>query len=207
MITRKLLILIRHASTKPLETGNVDARDYNEPLGEEGHRQVEALARRLADIDAVVWTSPQPRAIATAVAIARGRGVALTEPDLEDWRGEESAKRMYERVTKFTDALEGVNIIVSHGTPIAMILAHQVYGSYRYQASWGIAPASISVVQDGIVVAVNDTAHLGFRPESAIYDPHTWTYKDEWQAVKGREILEFSYLKGDIDDKENLSLD
>lgn len=174
MTTR--LILIRHASTKPLEAGKVEERDYNELLSKKGHWQVEALANRLADVDAVIWSSPQPRAMITARVLGK-TGAVLIEPVLEDWREGETRRQMYRRVTRFTDALEGMNIVVSHGTPIAMILTHQVYGSCHYQASWGITPASISIIQNGVIVAMNDVSHLGILPECVEYDPHTWTYK------------------------------
>lgn len=169
------LILVRHASTVPLESGNIKYRDYNETLSGKGRQQAEALAARLSGIDATIWSSPQPRALATATAIARGRRV-LTQVALEDWRDEETDKQMFKRVTRFTDALEGTHIIVAHGTPIVMILAHQVSGSYYYQTQWGLVPGGISVIQGGVLIAVNDTTHLGYKPETAVYDTHTWCY-------------------------------
>ncbi len=90
-------ILIRHGET----TGNVDGLWHGRldaPLTPRGRRQVDATARRMAELaqeyglDAF-YVSPLPRAQSTAAAIAAATGFApqvdegLTEFDLGDWEG------------------------------------------------------------------------------------------------------------------------
>lgn len=177
-IKTERLILVRHASTMPLETGNVDTRHWDEYLSGLGQLQAKALAQRLSKIHIdAIYSSPQPRALATARII---RPEAQIIDDLEDWRDEEGYRAIYKRVTRFAGSLrDGTFVLVSHSAPITMILGERVLAPIEYQASWGITPASISVVQNGIVVAVNDTSHLGLYPEMARYNSRTWTYDSQ----------------------------
>jgi broad specificity phosphatase PhoE len=106
------LILVRHAETEANVSqvwhGSADA-----PLTERGWRQVEATARRIAElaqqypVDAF-YVSPLPRAQSTAAAIAQALrreprvDRALREFDLGDWEGRtfqelKEAERLWER--------------------------------------------------------------------------------------------------------------
>lgn len=174
----KRLILVRHASTKAIESGH--PRQWDELLSEKGRIQAEALAKRLASmhIDAV-YSSPQLRALATAKKIRPG--VEIVD-DLEDWRPGEKGdpSQMLIRVAEVVAMLPaGTLVLVSHGSPIVMALGYYMRLPHDCLTEIAIVPASISVVQDGIVVAVNDTSHLGIYPETAFYDWRTWTYRPE----------------------------
>lgn len=92
------LFLVRHGAT----ANNVEQRYTGQsdiPLSEFGERQVEALARRLAEqhFDTLVSSDLQ-RAYATAERIARGRHQeihadrALREIDMGDWQGRTPAE-------------------------------------------------------------------------------------------------------------------
>jgi probable phosphoglycerate mutase len=89
-----LVLLVRHAVTPT--TGKVlPGRAGGLHLSEEGRRQAETLARRLAALPRIVavYSSPLERARETAVAIARARGLAvrvergLLECDFGAWTG------------------------------------------------------------------------------------------------------------------------
>lgn len=88
-----LLLLIRHAVTA--QTGKrLYGRTPGIPLSEEGRRQAEILAERLAPVPlAAIYTSPMERCRETASALARGRGLRpqtvrdLNEVDYGDWTG------------------------------------------------------------------------------------------------------------------------
>ena len=90
---RTTLLLLRHAQT----TSNVDGRymgSMNEDLSEEGIWQASRLADRLRSWPiAKIWSSPLLRAVHTAEALARSRGLPteqdgdLTEIDIGDWQG------------------------------------------------------------------------------------------------------------------------
>ncbi|HSJ89226.1 MAG TPA: histidine phosphatase family protein [Anaerolineales bacterium] len=79
MTTR--LYLIRHGAT-PLSTEDRFSGAANVFLSEEGHAQVERLARRLADDNiAAVYTSPLDRTIDTAKIIAQPHGLTPIPQD------------------------------------------------------------------------------------------------------------------------------
>lgn len=89
-----LVLLVRHGLTAT--TGHVlpgHTRGFH--LSDEGRRQAEAVARRIAALPrvAAVYTSPLERARETAAAIARACGLAprvergLLEVDIGEWTG------------------------------------------------------------------------------------------------------------------------
>lgn len=89
-----LVLLVRHAVTPT--TGKVlPGRAGGLHLSDEGRRQADALARRLAAVPRIVavYSSPLERARETAAAIARARGLAvrvergLLECDFGAWTG------------------------------------------------------------------------------------------------------------------------
>lgn len=170
----KKLILIRHANTDVLESRQVDERQWDESLSEIGFSQARALSQRLSKIHIdAVYSSPQPRAMSTASMI----GAAVIVEDLEDWN-DDTLCSVHWRVTRFTDSLrEGTFVIVTHGTPIAVILCHCIHAPYVYHDRFGITPASVSVIQDGVIVVVNDTAHLNLWAEVADYNQRGWIYE------------------------------
>ena len=91
---RTEIVLIRHGRSADVVPGSPESDDP--PLSEEGHRQAQALARRLADKDIdVVASSDLRRAADTARYLAEPRGLDvieradLREVFLGDWeRGE-----------------------------------------------------------------------------------------------------------------------
>lgn len=106
------LILVRHAETEA-NVGQVWQGSADAPLTERGWRQVEATARRIAElarehpVDAF-YVSPLPRAQSTAAAIAQALrheprvDNALREFDLGDWEGRtfqelRESERLWER--------------------------------------------------------------------------------------------------------------
>jgi probable phosphoglycerate mutase len=89
-----LTILLRHGDTR-LSPEHRFSGQSDEPLSEDGARQVSAAARRLAagaPIDAIV-SSPLPRAAATAAIVAGELGLPtatdddLAETDFGEWEG------------------------------------------------------------------------------------------------------------------------
>jgi broad specificity phosphatase PhoE len=91
-------VFIRHAAIDGLGQ-RIAGRESGRMLNAEGERQSERLAERLAQrrIDAL-YSSPQPRAFATAAEIGRARGLApqvtpeLDEVDFGDWTGKTYAE-------------------------------------------------------------------------------------------------------------------
>ena len=87
------LVLVRHAVTEqtgPLLTGRTPGVD----LSEDGRRQAEALAERLADLPvAAVYASPIERTAQTAAAVAERHAVEVhalpgaLEADYGEWTG------------------------------------------------------------------------------------------------------------------------
>jgi probable phosphomutase (TIGR03848 family) len=89
-----LVLLVRHAVTPT--TGKIlPGRARGLHLSDEGRRQAEATAKRLAALSGVaaVYSSPLERARETAAAIGRARGLAvrlehgLLESDIGAWTG------------------------------------------------------------------------------------------------------------------------
>ena len=88
------VLLVRHGLTPT--TGRVlPGRSLGLHLSDEGRRQAEAAARRIAKLErvAAVYASPLERARETALAIAKARGLAvridrgLLELDIGAWTG------------------------------------------------------------------------------------------------------------------------
>src|SRR5437870_8513484 len=95
-----IVLLVRHALT-PTTGAILPGRAQGLHLSDEGGRQADAVARRLAALPklAAIYASPLERARETAAAIARARGLAvriergLTELDVGAWTGR-SLKRL-----------------------------------------------------------------------------------------------------------------
>jgi len=94
-----LVLLVRHGLTAT--TGRVlPGRAPGLHLSDEGRRQAEAVARRIAALPrvAAVYTSPLERARETALPIARARRLALrverglSEVDIGEWTGKPIAR-------------------------------------------------------------------------------------------------------------------
>jgi probable phosphoglycerate mutase len=89
-----LVLLVRHGKT-PTTGVVLPGRAPGLHLSDEGRREAEAAARRIADLKSVaaVYSSPLERARETALPIARARGLAvrvdtaLTECDPGEWTG------------------------------------------------------------------------------------------------------------------------
>ncbi len=89
-----LVLLVRHAVT-PTTGVKLPGRAPGLHLSDEGRRQADAAAARIAGIPklAAVYASPLERARETALPIARARGLAvridrdLAELDIGDWTG------------------------------------------------------------------------------------------------------------------------
>ena len=86
-------LLVRHAHTDAVGR-YLAGRRPGLSLNEEGRTQLVSLRARLADLPLdAIYSSPLERAIETAAAIARGRGLAiyerddLQEVDFGDWTG------------------------------------------------------------------------------------------------------------------------
>jgi len=93
------VLLVRHGLTPT--TGRVlPGRSLGLHLSDEGRRQAEAAARRIAKLErvAAVYASPLERARETALAIAKARGLAvridrgLLELDIGAWTGSSLAR-------------------------------------------------------------------------------------------------------------------
>ena len=93
------VLLVRHGLTPT--TGRVlPGRSLGLHLSDEGRRQAEAAARRIAMLErvAAVYASPLERARETALAIAKARGLAvridrgLLELDIGAWTGSSLAR-------------------------------------------------------------------------------------------------------------------
>jgi probable phosphomutase (TIGR03848 family) len=89
------LFLIRHA-TNDWVGQRIAGRMPGIHLNEEGRRQAQALAERLADIPlAAIYSSPLERTVQTAGAIAAGHGLpvivreGLAETDMGEWTDKE----------------------------------------------------------------------------------------------------------------------
>src|SRR5438093_12570445 len=103
MTAPTVVLLVRHALTRT--TGTVlPGRAPGLHLSDEGRRQADAVAQRLAALPkiAALYASPLERARETAAAIARARGLAvrvergLSELDVGAWTGR-SLKRVARR--------------------------------------------------------------------------------------------------------------
>src|SRR2546426_9951787 len=98
-----IVLLVRHALT-PTTGAILPGRAKGLHLSDEGRRQADAVARRLAALPkiAAIYASPLERARETATAIARARGLALRiergliELDVGAWTGR-SLKRVARR--------------------------------------------------------------------------------------------------------------
>ena len=98
-----IVLLVRHALT-PTTGAILPGRAQGLHLSDEGRRQADAVARRLATLPkiAAIYASPLERARETAAAIARARGLALRiergliELDVGAWTGR-SLKRVARR--------------------------------------------------------------------------------------------------------------
>src|SRR2546426_4148049 len=98
-----IVLLVRHALT-PTTGAILPGRAPGLHLSDEGRRQADAVARRLAALPkiAALYASPLERARETAAAIARARGLAvrvergLSELDVGAWTGR-SLKRVARR--------------------------------------------------------------------------------------------------------------
>src|SRR5205809_6463832 len=98
-----IVLLVRHALT-PTTGAILPGRAQGLHLSDEGRRQADAVARRLAALPkiAAIYASPLERARETAAAIARARGLALRiergliELDVGAWTGR-SLKRVARR--------------------------------------------------------------------------------------------------------------
>jgi probable phosphomutase (TIGR03848 family) len=98
-----LVLLVRHGQT-PTTGKVVPGRAPGLHLSDDGRRQAETVAKRIAELPeiAALYTSPLERARETADAIARARGLAaqvepdLTECDPGDWTGA-SLRRLTKR--------------------------------------------------------------------------------------------------------------
>src|SRR2546426_10126325 len=98
-----IVLLVRHALT-PTTGAILPGRAKGLHLSDEGRRQADAVARRLAALPkiAAIYASPLERARETAAAIARARGLALRiergliELDVGAWTGQ-SLKRVARR--------------------------------------------------------------------------------------------------------------
>ena len=93
------VLLVRHGLTPT--TGRVlPGRSLGLHLSDEGQRQAEAAARRIAKLErvAAIYSSPLERARETALAIAKARGLAvriergLLELDIGAWTGSSLAR-------------------------------------------------------------------------------------------------------------------
>jgi probable phosphomutase (TIGR03848 family) len=89
------LFLIRHAANDWVGR-RLAGRTPGIHLNEEGRRQAQALAQRLADIPlAAIYSSPMERTLETAEAVAAGHNLpviareGLTETDAGEWTGKE----------------------------------------------------------------------------------------------------------------------
>src|SRR5436309_4998536 len=98
-----IVLLVRHALT-PTTGAILPGRAQGLHLSDEGRRQADAVARRLAALPkiAAIYASPLERAREAAAAIARARGLALRldrehlELDVRAWTGppeEQDARR------------------------------------------------------------------------------------------------------------------
>ncbi|MBX5465090.1 MAG: histidine phosphatase family protein [Clostridia bacterium] len=90
---RRRLLLVRHGETLFNQSGRYQGHT-DIPLSEEGRRQAEALAGRLAPLTlAAVWSSDLSRARETAERLARPHGLEVrVDPDLREmsfgaWEG------------------------------------------------------------------------------------------------------------------------
>lgn len=98
-----LVLLVRHGQT-PTTGTMVPGRASGLHLSDDGRRQADAIAKRIAELPqvAAVYTSPLERARETAEAIARARGLTpclepdLTECDPGEWTGA-ALKRLVKR--------------------------------------------------------------------------------------------------------------
>src|SRR2546426_2740435 len=98
-----IVLLVRHALT-PTTGAILPGRAQGLHLSDEGRRQADAVAQRLAALPKIgaIYASPLERARETAVAIARARGLAiriergLIELDVGAWTGR-SLKRVARR--------------------------------------------------------------------------------------------------------------
>lgn len=94
-----LVLLVRHGTT-PTTGQKLPGRAPGLHLSDEGRRQAEAAARRIAPLRrvAAVYASPLERARETAMPIARARGLALRidrdlpDIDVGDWTGQSLAR-------------------------------------------------------------------------------------------------------------------
>lgn len=89
------LLLVRHGHNEYLDAGRLAGRTPGVHLNDQGRRQAQALAARLADTQiAAIYSSPMTRAQETAEPVATARGLAihiiedLTETDCGDWTGQ-----------------------------------------------------------------------------------------------------------------------
>jgi probable phosphomutase (TIGR03848 family) len=93
------VLLVRHGLT-PTTGKLLPGRSAGLHLSDEGQRQAEAAARRIARLErvAAIYSSPLERARETAMSIAKARGLAvriergLLELDIGEWTGSSLAR-------------------------------------------------------------------------------------------------------------------
>ena len=177
------LLLVRHGRSADVVPGSDESLDP--PLHDIGHRQAEALARRLDHKDiAAIYASDLTRAVQTAGYLAKAHGLDVQQrKDLrEEWLvfarsgrwdlvpGSEGDDALRTRVTRAIGEIaaqhrgESVAVVV-HGGVINGYLA----ATFETTASWFalIENTSVTVVLAGagrrLLVTLNDCTHL--------YDP------------------------------------
>jgi probable phosphomutase (TIGR03848 family) len=203
-----VLLLIRHGTTD-LTGKRLYGRTPDVHLSEDGRRQAEAVARRLAPVrPTALYTSPIDRCAETAEIIGKACGLEVTPvARLEEidygrftgrtftslsrtrlWRrlhrlpssvrfpcGETLAEAQGRVVTALEDLVDrhprGRVIVVTHGDPISMAVAHYAGLHLDMFMRLHVSPGSVSAVRvddaGPKVLVVNETgslAELGPKP-------------------------------------------
>jgi broad specificity phosphatase PhoE len=173
------VLLIRHAAFDGV--GRVLAgRSHDVLLNAEGQVQAQLLARALGDEPiAAVYSSPQPRALATAEAIARPHGLQATaldafdEIDFGDWTGREIASLDGDATWQgFNTARSSTRI--PGGELMPEVQARAVQGLLELRRGHGTAAIAIvshadvirAVIADALALPLDAMLRLSVDPAS-----------------------------------------
>ena len=177
------ILLVRHGLT-PTTGKLLPGRSAGLHLSDEGQRQAEAAARRIARLErvAAIYSSPLERARETAMSIAKARGLAvriergLIELDIGEWTGSSlarvSRKPEWQQVQRYPSGFrfpdgESFTEMQTRITGTLAALAHALGMHLDHFQRLVIAPASITTIAYGatgpVVIGVNVPAE-GTRP-------------------------------------------
>jgi broad specificity phosphatase PhoE len=183
----EFIFVVRHGETKANEKG-IEAGPLDYPLAKKGKKEVEFIAKTLADTKIKeVYSSPVFRAVQTAKILARphklkvktlnelteakikpefvgkkGRHHILTEPEAYTETNKDILARAWQAFRTASNESSGNAIIVSHGDIITALLEDIVERKITAEKYYVLHPDPASL----------STIKLGDKPSLILYNYH-----------------------------------